>query len=167
LFNLAKGCLGANWFFLVFIAFLFSFIVVVTPRLSDRVYILIHYRENTFPVLVGNAWVVQSQSNSLLLTAFHCLETPYNKHKNLDNLYIIDSISLNADETVNLSPFPPIPVEVFNGDTISDVAVLRANLSFPRFIELCPLDSFPSVHNEDKVKSYHCPCQSFMEFVTA
>lgn len=79
----------------------------------------------------------------------------------------MQSISFHDDNTFTFAPHVPLPVDVLGAETISDVAVLRAQFAFDASIPLCPPDEFPTAVQESRVKSYHCPCQMFPEPISA
>lgn len=100
--------------------------------------------------------MVESRSHSLLLTACHCLQSG-------GTFSLIRSITSNDDGTTVLEPSDPIQVQVVVVDTISDVAILKANQTFPDAIKLCPAQEYPTAIEEDVVKSYHCPISMFLD----
>jgi hypothetical protein len=105
---------------------------------------------------VGTAFVVESQSCRLLLTAFHCLQAggPF---------LLVKSITNNEDGSTTIDPPTPIPVDIIRSDPVGDIAILRANIQFLRSIPLCPPEQYPTTENEDVVKSYHCPITMFLD----
>jgi hypothetical protein len=135
---------------------------VISPRLRGCVYVMYYMPPNTVPIPLGTAWAVESKSRSLLLTAYHCLNLQNVDPATLQRyLYICKSIALNDDGSVTFGA-PVLSVTGVNGDSISDIAILKAGGTvFAERITLCPLSDFPSADNEDVVKSYHVPCQSF------
>lgn len=133
---------------------------ISSPKLRGCVYVLAFMPPDTFPRLLGTAWAVESHSKQLLLTAYHCLDpgqTSFEVFNN--NLHIMKSVQFNDDGTMTFEGV--IKVTAIDGCSVSDVAVLRSALQLPETINLCPLLEFPSIDNEDTVKSYHVPCQSF------
>lgn len=80
-----------------------------------------------------------------------------------NNLCILKSISMNDDGSATIEG--EIPVRALVADEVADVAVLTVQYSsqLPYRISLCPLNEFPSAIEEDQVKTYHCPIQSFLE----
>jgi hypothetical protein len=118
-------------------------------------------RPNEFPIPLGTAWVIVSGSMTLLVTARHCLNPPNTGFEAIENhLFVVKNIIYNDDGTINFDD-DIIPVRAVSGDPVADIAVLKANIVFPQGIALCPRDEYPTVDNEDRVKTYHVPCQSF------
>jgi len=129
-----------------------------SPRM-DCVFILMHKTKSSGPVPLGTAWVVDSQSRRLLLTANHCL--PVQNSLN-DTLFLVEGLSRNADGTIALSS-QPIHVHINCACLTSDVAVLQADSAFGKMIPLCPPQDYPVQRKEHQVKSYHYPIQMFTE----
>ena len=114
---------------------------------------------NTFPIPLGTAWVVNSSSMRLLLTAYHCLNPATGFQAIQNHLFVIRSLACNDDGTFSIEN--QIPVVAIEGDKVSDIAVLQAGTPFSAGIPLCPLSQFPTASDESVVKTYHAPCQSF------
>mmetsp|Transcript_32174 Transcript_32174/g.43942 ORF Transcript_32174/g.43942 Transcript_32174/m.43942 type:complete len:281 (-) Transcript_32174:539-1381(-) len=131
-----------------------------TPRLKDFVFVLVFMPPKTFPNALGTAWVVNSSSMTLLMTALHCLNPPMGFETIREHLYVVKSIIYNDNDSITYDT-PPIAVRAICGDMVSDVAVLQADFRFSEGIAMCPISQFPSARNEDKVKTYYVPCQSF------
>lgn len=113
-------------------------------------------------MLLGTAWAVECRSQTLLLTACHCLQSTIADIEAFrDNLCILKSISMNDDGSATIEG--EIPVRALTGNEIADVAVVAVNdsRSLPERISLCPVNEFPSATEEDQVKTYHCSIQSF------
>lgn len=131
---------------------------MVSPRLGNCVFVLAVLLPNQFPSTLGTAWAVSSPSKRLLLSALHCLRTSVAYDVLKEHLYVVESIAFNDDGTVRFGRH--VKVEVLDGDEVSDIVALRAAETLEHTIDLCPVDEIAA--GEDlKVKSYHCPCQTF------
>jgi hypothetical protein len=86
--------------------------------------------------LVGTSFVVESVSERLLLAAYHCL-APNARHFGL-----VRSATRNEDGTGYMDPPQPIRVELVGAETVSDVAILRAECVLPApFLSVPPLST--------------------------
>jgi hypothetical protein len=145
---------------------LIQLLVILTdlpsPRLGGCVYVLAYMPPGIFPLVLGTAWAVECQSATLLVTARHIMDSnstqvPYEEL--VRHLFIMKSVQVNDDGTTTVAG--SISVSAVTGDGVSDVAVLKAATPLPAAIPLCPIGQFPSTDNEDRVKTYHVPCQNF------
>jgi hypothetical protein len=97
---------------------------------------------------------------SLLLTAAHVVANEFE-----NSLFIVRKMVRLANGTVSMLP-DPIQVTIVAGcpDPCVDVAVLKCpHHTFSRAITMCPASELPSTDNEDRVKSYHCPIQLYLD----
>lgn len=119
-------------------------------------FVLLAYNGATF-FPVGTAFIIESRSQTILLTAYHCLIL------SAHHFAVVRTVTRNEDGSGYSDPPVPIRVDVLGGDQVADVAVLRADHTLGTPIPLCPADQEPVQLNEDIVKSYHCPVQLFTD----
>lgn len=132
---------------------------MVSPRLGPCVFVLI------YPLLleVLHCLVPLGLWNHNRALCFYLRSMYWKmffKDKQENNLFVVKSVSYQDDGTFCFSP-DPIPVIPLTCDETTDIVVLKAQSPFSDAISLCPLGEFPLAENEDRVKTYHCPCQLF------
>ena len=110
----------------------------------------------------GTAFAVTSGTNTILLTAGHCV-TDYQSNALFQGLHITTSVTRRADNSFEFtSPLIPISVQVLLPRE-ADLALLKAPSAFINTITLCPASMTPTLMNEDIVKVYHCPVSFFVD----
>lgn len=130
-----------------------------SPRLAELLYVVVTFDANNFPVPLGSAFVAESKSMTLLITADHVATGSSGTR-----LFVVRKMTRLTDGSLCMEPSAPIEVVLLARDATSDVAVLRCTSHvFPKSIKLCPRGEEPSIENEDRVKSYHCPIQLFVD----